>query len=301
MRFSRFVAIGDSQTEGMCDPDPRYEYRGWADRLAEELSRHNPELRYANLAVRGKNTRKIRAEQVEPALALRPDLITAPLGMNDVIGSSDMSQVHADLDAVYRVLAATGATVLISTFPDVTKTIPLGRRLEANLLALNEMMRGFADRYGFVLVDLHAAPVLTDLRAWAPDRLHASPLGHARFAAGAAYALGVPGSSPEWDAPLPAAPDPHRLSRHARDARWAAQYLAPWMIRKARGRSLGDGRAPKRPLLTPVVESVDVSPAAVTDLVNSPPDQAPRPSTSPITRTDRPRSPCRRPDRRSGW
>ena len=72
------------------------------------------------------------------------------------------------------------------------------------------------------------------------------------FAAGAAHALGVPGSSPEWGAPLPLVPDPHRLLRHTRDTRWAVQYLTPWLIRKARGRSLGDGRAPKRPTLTPV-------------------------------------------------
>ncbi|MEZ5213290.1 SGNH/GDSL hydrolase family protein [Gordonia sp. (in: high G+C Gram-positive bacteria)] len=252
MHFSRFVALGDSQTEGMGDPDPRYEYRGWADRLATLLAVQNPGLRYANLAVRGKTTRQAREEQLAPALALEPDLITAPLGMNDVIGSSDMAQVHDDLDAVYRVLAATGATVLISTYPDVTATIPLGRRFEDKLLTLNQMMRDFAGRYGFVLVDLYSAPVLTDLRSWAPDRLHASPLGHERFAAGAAHALGLPGSSPDWGRPLDTRPDPHRLLRHARDTRWAVQHLTPWMIRRLRGRSLGDGRAPKRPLLTPV-------------------------------------------------
>lgn len=254
VQYSRFVALGDSQTEGMCDPDPRYGFRGWADRLAEQLAQHNPDLRYANLAVRGKNTRQARDEQVPQALALEPDLIAAPLGMNDVIGSSDMGEVHDDLDAVYQVLAATGATVVISTYPDVARTIPLGRRLESTLLALNDMMRGFAGRYGFVLVDLYSAPVLTDLRSWAPDRLHASPLGHERFAAGAAHALGLPGSSPDWGEPLAPQPDSHPLSRHARDARWAVQYLTPWMIRRLRGRSLGDGRAPKRPELTPVIE-----------------------------------------------
>lgn len=259
MQYSRFVALGDSQTEGLCDPDPRYEYRGWADRLAERLAQLNPELRYANLAVRGKTTRQTREEQLPRALAMEPDLITAPLGMNDVLSSSDMTRIHDDLEAVYDVLAGTGATVLISTYPDVARTIPLGRRLEDKLLALNDMMRGFADRYGFVLVDLYTAPVLTDLRTWAPDRLHASPLGHERFAAGAAHALALPDSSPEWGAPLPSQQDPHRLYRHVRDGRWAVQYLTPWMIRRLRGRSLGDGRTPKRPDLTPVIEGQPLS------------------------------------------
>lgn len=259
MQYSRFVALGDSQTEGLCDPDPRYEYRGWADRLAERLAQLNPELRYANLAVRGKTTRQAREEQLPRALAMEPDLVTAPLGMNDVLSSSDMPRIHDELEAVYDVLAGTGATVLISTYPDVARTIPLGRRLEDKLLALNEMMRGFADRYGFVLVDLYSAPVLTDLRTWAPDRLHASPLGHERFAAGAAYALDLPDSSPEWGAPLPEQQDPHRIYRHVRDGRWAVQHLTPWMIRRLRGRSLGDGRAPKRPELTPVIEAQPLS------------------------------------------
>ena len=40
--WTRFVAIGDSFTEGMCDDDPTFghdgEFAGWADRLASHLS-----------------------------------------------------------------------------------------------------------------------------------------------------------------------------------------------------------------------------------------------------------------------
>ena len=251
--YSRFVALGDSQTEGMCDPDPRFEYRGWADRLAELIAAHNPDVQYANLAIRGKNTRQARDEQLAPALAMKPDLVAAPLGMNDVISSADMAGVRADLDDVYRRLADTDATVLIATFPNIARTIPLGRRVETRLLVINDLMRGFAQRYGFVLADLYTAPVLTDLRAWAPDRLHASPLGHSRFAAAAAHALGLPGAGADWGAPLDPIPQPHPLLRNYRDARWAVEHLAPWMIRRLRGISMGDGRSPKRPLLTPVL------------------------------------------------
>ncbi len=257
MTFSRFVAIGDSQTEGMCDDDGAGGLRGWADRLAERLADLRPDVRYANLAVRGKNTRDTLVEQLEPALALHPDLIAAPLGMNDVIGRTDLDRVHADLSTIYERLAATGATVIVSTFPDISAINPLGRFFGERLLELNRFMRDFAREHGFVLVDLYAAPVLVDPRAWSPDRLHASPLGHERFAAGAAHALGLPDGDPEWGAPLPGRDTPHPVAQAAADLRWAAEFFTPWMIRRLRGRSLGDGREPKRPVPSPVRAPAD--------------------------------------------
>lgn len=253
MTYSRFVAIGDSQTEGMGDGDDRVGYRGWADRLADKLAHVNPDLLYANLAVRGKTTRDARIDQLEPALALQPDLIAAPLGMNDVIGRADLDVVEKDLHYIYSRLAESGATVMISTFPNVVRTIPVARRVEPWLLRLNQVMRCYADEFGFVLVDLYAAPVLMDLRSWSRDRLHASPAGHERFAAAAAHALGLPGSDPNWAAPHPDSLSSARVTAILRDARWAVEFFTPWVIRKMRGVSMGDGRAPKRPALEPVI------------------------------------------------
>lgn len=253
VQFTRFVAIGDSQTEGLGDPHPEYEFRGWADRLAERMAALNPDLQYANLAIRGKRTRQVLEDQLEPALALRPDLIAAPLGMNDVIGRSDLAQVRADLDAIYRRLADSDAAVIVSTFPNIVRTIPFAARKEHRLLELNEMNREFAATYGFLLVDLHAAPVLTDPRSWSSDRLHASPFGHERFADAAAHALGLPDATADWGNPLPPAPVPHPVAALVRDTRWAVEFFTPWLIRKFRGVSLGDGREPKRPSLSPII------------------------------------------------
>jgi len=259
MRYLRFVAIGDSQTEGMCDGNAAGGYRGWADRLAEQIAGQEPDFGYANLAVRGKNTRNVLEEQLDPALALQPDLIAAPLGMNDVIGRADLDVVHADLQQIYRRLAESGATTIVSTFPDISEINPLGRIFHHRLLDMNDMMRDFARDYGFVLVDLQAAPVLHDRRSWSPDRLHASPSGHERFAAGAAFALGLPGSSADWGQALPPLPDPNRVVRVADDARWLAQSFTPWIVRKMRGRSVGDGRSPKRPEVLPLALPRDAS------------------------------------------
>ena len=61
-RFERYVALGDSSTEGLDDPDGRGGYRGWADRLAERIAAHQGGLAYANLGVRGRCAREVRAE-----------------------------------------------------------------------------------------------------------------------------------------------------------------------------------------------------------------------------------------------
>lgn len=67
-RFSRYVAIGDSSTEGLEDPDGAGGYRGWANRLAERAAQDRGGLLYANLGVRGKRSRDIREEQLGAAL-----------------------------------------------------------------------------------------------------------------------------------------------------------------------------------------------------------------------------------------
>ena len=86
MSFRRYVAIGDSSTEGLEDPDDAGGYRGWADRLAQHIADAQDEpLEYANLAVRGLRMREIRIRQLEQALAMGPDLITVFGGMNDVL------------------------------------------------------------------------------------------------------------------------------------------------------------------------------------------------------------------------
>lgn len=70
--------MGDSFTEGVGDPDPSLPngVRGWADRVAEVLSGQVGDFGYVNLAIRGRKMLPVLAEQLEPAVALRPDLVT---------------------------------------------------------------------------------------------------------------------------------------------------------------------------------------------------------------------------------
>lgn len=255
----RYVALGDSQTEGCGDGDDAAGLRGWADRLAEQLARHTPELRYANLAVRGRLAGQVRAEQLAPALALRPDLATVVAGVNDLLRSGfDADEVAAHLEAMFAALTGSGARVATLTFPDFARIVPAARPIAHRVTALNSRIREAARRHGVVVADAEPHPVVTDLRLWSPDRLHASPRGHALIAAAVAEALAVPGSDDSWIRPLSDdAPRHSRLRVVGTELRWAGSFLGPWLARRLRGRSSGDGREAKRPTLLPVAHAVE--------------------------------------------
>jgi lysophospholipase L1-like esterase len=247
--FLRYVAIGDSTTEGLMDPDGRGGYRGWADRFAEHLAHAHGPLEYANLAVRGHEARRVRDRQLARALALGPDVSTVVAGVNDLLRPRfDVDEVAADVRAMVSALAASGAVVLTFTMPDLSHVAPLGRLVSGRLRALNARLRDTAVVTGARLVDLEATPVAADPRLWDDDRLHANALGHERIAAALAHHAGLPGFA-SWAEPLAPLSAQGRLARLRAEARWVRRYFLPWIVRHARGRSSGDGRTCKRPEL----------------------------------------------------
>ncbi|MFC0675690.1 SGNH/GDSL hydrolase family protein [Brachybacterium hainanense] len=252
--FTRYVAIGDSFTEGIGDPDPRAPggHRGWADRVAEELGRDVPGFEYANLAIRGRLYEQILAEQLEPALALEPDLVSIVAGGNDVLRYGDPDAIAAAIDDAVGRIADTGATVLVGTGPDVGST-PVLNLIRGRAAIYNENMRAVAHRHGAVVLDLWSLRSLTHEAMWAPDRLHFSPAGHRTIAIAALDALGVEHGLEPFDAGDPQL----RPWREARleDLQWARQHFGPWVMRRLRHESSGDHVRPKRPLAAPVFGS----------------------------------------------
>ncbi len=250
--FRRYVALGDSTTEGLEDPHPDGGFRGWADRLAEVLARLDPAFLYANLAIRGRKMAQIRAEQLEPALAMAPDLASIIGGVNDILRPKvELDAVAGDIEAIVAALRGCGATVLMLTYPDPAKIMPFARGASPRVRAYNEALREIASRHDARLMDLARYGVV-DARLWHPDRLHANSEGHERIALAAADALGLPDATDAWLTPLPPAPPETRSARVKREATWAGRYFAPWVVRRVRGRSSGDGVLPKRPALAPV-------------------------------------------------
>ena len=256
--YLRYVALGDSQTEGLWDGDDENGVRGFAVRLAQM----HPGVQYANLAVRGRRIRDVMDHQLPIAIAMGPDLITSCIGMNDVTRPGRTFETALrDIDVLHDLLARTGATVVTTTFPDLEKILPVGRFLGARVLRINAVIRAAAHRHGFRLVDLYEAGSLSDPDVWSPDRVHGSPQGHAMFAAAAAEALNLPGSNHDWAMPRADVVKSNLRSKVISKALWTQNLLTPWVWRHLRGLSNGNGRGPKRPRLEPVAGSLAAEPA----------------------------------------
>lgn len=249
--IGRYVALGDSFTEGIGDPHPPSAngLRGWADLVAVQLAVDNPCFRYANLAVRGRTMGDVLDCQIDAAIDMEPDFVTVYAGLNDLL------KIRTDIDAMmarYREAIArlqrAGARVLTFTAADIG-TVPVFRRLRGRAAIYNELLRAIVDDLHVDLVDFWRLKEFRDPRMWDGDRIHLSPLGHQQIAVRVlekltvAHALTPPADAAVFEAG----------ARSLRaDLYWAANFAAPWAFRRLRRLTPGAGIEPKLATMTTV-------------------------------------------------
>jgi lysophospholipase L1-like esterase len=134
--MTRFAALGDSITVGMGDPAPAGGWRGWAALLAGTLPQ--PELH--NLATLGALAADVERTQLPAATALRPDVASVVVGINDTLrGDFDPERTGVSVGRTVAALRAAGAEVLTMRLPDPGQMFglpgalarPLARRMRA--------------------------------------------------------------------------------------------------------------------------------------------------------------------------
>lgn len=251
MKWDRFVAIGDSFTEGLEDLNAAGKYNGWADRTAATMSLFNPDLTYANLAIRGRKLDHITGPQLDAALELGPDLISIAGGVNDAMRPRwDVAAAADMLEAAVVAARSAGADVVLFGFGEIrsrSKTIgAIGKRI----LEYNDFTMAIAAEHDCYVLDFAPERIFDDARLWAPDRLHLNAIGHDRVARMFLTRLGI--VELDWRMPLPEVPSLTRLQSASADFQWTREHLVPWLVRHAQGKSSGDSITAKRPTLTPV-------------------------------------------------
>ena len=236
--WRRYVALGDSLTEGLCDPGPEGELRGWADRLALLLAAREP-LDYANLAIRSKRVGDVCGSQLDRALQLRPDLVSILVGANDLVKQRvSIPLLAVRLEDTVRQLREAGADVLLVTafLPGNPAARVYVRRFSAWATAL----AGIARRQGAILLDTDLHPQLAERPNWGEDLVHLSSRGHRFLAYRAGVALGVPLADE-----LGALDEALHAAERTGAGVWWRRHALPWVWRRLHGRAAGDGRSAK--------------------------------------------------------
>ncbi|MCQ9184933.1 SGNH/GDSL hydrolase family protein [Streptomyces sp. IBSBF 2953] len=289
MRRVRFVALGDSLTEGVGDPVGQG-WRGWAALLADGLTREDagiddiveaPEahetgevhgtneaplargthasgrlpglpgdgraavaagtgsgaaagVEFTNLAVSGAQTRDVLERQLPAGLALRPDIVSVVVGVNDTLRCTfDVHAVAARLDTVYGAFADQGAVLLTACLPDPGATLglpgALARPLARRQRAVNAVVHALSERYGAVHLHASQGAWTTDRAMWSADRLHPGERGHRQLALRFHALLAEAGLA---DGPAPS-PDPQRPAPSTSAGLWwLATAGTGWVARR---------------------------------------------------------------------
>ncbi|GAB2811487.1 SGNH/GDSL hydrolase family protein [Streptomyces chlorus] len=231
MRPVRFVALGDSLTEGVGDRTDGG-WRGWAALLAGSLGEEP--ARFTNLARSGAQTHDVLEAQLPVALNLGPDLVSVVVGVNDTLRQSfDIHAVARRLDRVYEACTAQGAVLLTACLPDPGGVMGLpgvlARPLARRQRAVNTVVHALSDRYDAVHLHAGEGDWVTDRAMWSVDRMHPGERGHRQLAV-RFHALLVerglvtgPAPSPE---PQSAAPTP------GANLWWMATAGTGWVARR---------------------------------------------------------------------
>jgi len=205
------------------------------------------------LAVAGARVRDVRHQQLPVALALRPQLATVLVGLNDVVRAGfEPAAVREDLAQVVGQLHGQGCTVLLVRLHDPSALLALGplrRGLSARVDVLHGAVDALADRPGVHVLDLGAVGRLADRDCWAVDRVHPSTVGHAVVADAAAAVLRQAGLQVQLPAPVGPLAPPSAVAQ----LRWLLAHGLPWAAANARSVALpllavtGGGVSPRRP------------------------------------------------------
>lgn len=246
----RYVAIGDSFTEGVGDEQPDGSVRGWADLVAQGLADATGQpVEYANLAIRGRLLARILAEQLEPAISLSPTLVSFNGGGNDMLRpGTDVQWIISETEKTLVRIQEAGIEPLLLAGANPTGGLPSGARVARKGSELTRAARTISDRLGVRFADNWSDAELAGRQYWSLDRLHLAPVGHHRVAANVLRTLGYEPPI-DWIVDADTMPAP----RIREQLIYSREHVLPWIGRRLTGRSSGDGRSAKFAAFTTVL------------------------------------------------
>lgn len=242
----RYVAIGDSLTEGLGDESVKEQQGpgGWADRLAALISREAEGFRYANLALRGCNTRKIEL-QANSAAELAPNFVTVMAGANDLMNlHSRVEEIENRLTKIASDLISVGAQVVLVNLIDPNH-VALARVMRSRAKLMSQLINRVGAKFSLNVVDLNTCNEFRDVRYWSQDLAHFSAIGHKFIANRVAEKIGL---SHRYE--MPTVEDlEHPLETLSQKFNWLVSEAVPFISRRIQGKTSGDSMSSKHQTL----------------------------------------------------
>jgi lysophospholipase L1-like esterase len=200
-----YVAVGAGETTGQGSDQPLRD--GWS-RILHRTALPAGAV-FVNMGIPGATVAQAVGEEMNQALAARPNLVTVWLNVEDLIRGVPPTDYERQLDTLVRTLRSNGTVrVLVANTPpiDALPAFKSGRLFPPGTVAptpeavrrlvddYNAAIARVTERQGALLVDLHAAAVAasaagTDAELVSRDGLRPSTAGHAAIAAAFADVL----------------------------------------------------------------------------------------------------------------
>lgn len=181
--WKKFVAIGDSMTEGYGDDVTGMIKKAWPTYVAEhfEIEEHH------NLGKSGLRSDEIYNQQFEVAKSLQPDLVSIMAGANDFMQRKwNPQQYKRHMEDMIAYFRNEGATVVTFDFPNFTKYAPIPffvkPMVRKQLETANNILNELSQTYDTVHISFWNHPLSDDRKNWSNDFVHPNALGYKRIA-----------------------------------------------------------------------------------------------------------------------
>ena len=183
----RYVALGDSYTIGTSVPaDER-----WPEQLVAALGPDAPTFTLvANLGANGYTSADLIRDELPALDALKPDVVSVLIGVNDVVQGVPVAAYEANVAAILESLLVRlpAERIIAVAIPDYTVT-PAGRdygdprQQHDGIVASNAIMKRLAGDRGIAYIDIFdiSLEATTDRALVADDGLHPSGAQYGRW------------------------------------------------------------------------------------------------------------------------
>jgi acyl-CoA thioesterase I len=180
----RYLAIGDSLTQGVGAPD---ESAGaFPVLLAEQWRADGCEVELQNVGVSGYTAGQILAEQVPQIESFQPNIITFQAGGNDIANGIPIEEYRENVKAVLESATGSGARVYVLAMNEWFRSpvgVDYGEDLPAQSAAYDAVMIEEASAHGAEFVDLRELyKQQADQNQWVEDGIHPTPEAYQAWA-----------------------------------------------------------------------------------------------------------------------